>query len=198
MSAVTAGLSLCMPCCCKQHGETLSRLCRGVLVSRCCSDSLIGKALAAVLPPRQLISPQAEYCTLHNNIVPLTCRNRDDNIAIYAPTPELQKQRGCWAAAAGVAWGAPHMLWWAFYDNEQTRSGAYRGYWLVDNANRETPLFNAYQQYYRDAQEFVRSVMGATGKPPSDYAFRKWAVQRLVQLSGKTDVALPEVRYWGF
>uniref|UniRef100_A0A383VL34 Glycoside hydrolase family 42 N-terminal domain-containing protein n=1 Tax=Tetradesmus obliquus TaxID=3088 RepID=A0A383VL34_TETOB len=125
-------------------------------------------------------------------------RNRDDNIAIYAPTPELQKQRGCWAAAAGVAWGAPHMLWWAFYDNEQTRSGAYRGYWLVDNGNRDTPLFRAYQQYFSDAQEFVRSVMAATGKPPSDYGFRVWATERLIQLSGKTDVPTrPAVRYWG-
>jgi hypothetical protein len=129
----------------------------------------------------------------------LSCnRNRDDNIAIYAPTPELQKQRGCWAAAAGVAWGAPHMLWWAFYDNEQTRSGAYRGYWLVDNGNRDTPLFRAYQQYFVDSQEFVRSVMAATGKPPSDYGFRVWATERLIQLSGKTDVpSRPVVRFWG-
>ena len=89
------------------------------------------------------------------------------------------------------------MLWWAFYDNEQTRSGAYRGYWLVDSGNRDTPLFRAYQQYFRDANDFVRSVIAATGKPPGDYAFRVWAVERLIQLSGKTDVWLPSVRYWG-
>jgi hypothetical protein len=90
------------------------------------------------------------------------------------------------------------MLWWAFYDNEQTRSGAYRGYWLVDNGNRATPLFRAYSQYLTDSQEFVRSVMAATGKPPTNYAFRVWATERLIQLSGKTDVPTrPVVRFWG-
>eukprot|EP00879_Flechtneria_rotunda_P023895 GHRR01025305.1.p1 GENE.GHRR01025305.1~~GHRR01025305.1.p1 ORF type:complete len:319 (+),score=71.55 GHRR01025305.1:298-1254(+) len=124
-------------------------------------------------------------------------RNRDDAVAIYAPTPQLQKQRGCWAAASGVAWGAPYMMWWAFYDNERTSSGNFRGYWLVDNGNRETPLFKAYQQYYKDANEFVRSVIAATGKPPGDYAFRVWATERLIQLSGRTNLWKPYVRYWG-
>jgi hypothetical protein len=89
------------------------------------------------------------------------------------------------------------MMWWAFYDNENTKSGGFRGYWLVDTGNRDTPLFRAYQQYYADAQDFVRSVLAATGKPPGDYAFRVWATNRLIQLSGKTDVWKPEVRYWG-
>lgn len=88
-------------------------------------------------------------------------------------------------------------MWWAFYDTENTKTGGYRGYWLVDNANRETPLFKAYQQYYADAQNFVRSVVAATGKPPGDYGFRLWATERLVQVSGRTDVSPPDVRYWG-
>ena len=126
-----------------------------------------------------------------------TCSAKDDSVATYAPTPEAQKTRALWAAASGIAWGAPHMLWWAFYDNEATRSGGFRGYWLVDNGNRDTPLFRAMQQYYTDANEYVRSVLAATGKVPSEYAFRVWAVERLIQLSGRTDVWRPQVRYWG-
>ncbi|KAF8072403.1 hypothetical protein HT031_000062 [Scenedesmus sp. PABB004] len=126
-------------------------------------------------------------------------RNRDDNVAIYAPTPELQRARGCWAAASAVAWGAPHVLWWTLFDNEQTRSGAYRGYGLVDAGNRDTPLFKAYQAFYSQADEYVRSVLAATGRVPGDYAFRSWAVDALVALSGRPDAAptRPPVRYWG-
>jgi hypothetical protein len=105
-------------------------------------------------------------------------------------------QKALWAAASAISWGTPEVLWWATYETEVTRGGNYRGFWLIDNQNRETPLFRAMQQYWRDARQFVRSVIAATGKPPTNYAFRKWSAQRLVELSGTGYKALPPVKAW--
>lgn len=90
------------------------------------------------------------------------------------------------------------MLWWQMYDNELTSRGNYRGYNLVDSKNKEMPLFIALKSYFADSQQYVRSVVAATNATPGDYAFRSWAVRRLVTLSGRAVTApLPSVRYYG-
>jgi len=120
----------------------------------------------------------------------------DGKASQTAPTPEMQKQRALWAAASGIAWGSEHMMWWQFQENEMTKDGQYRGFWLVDNNNKPTPLYQSLQQFYKDAEDFVRSTLAATGKLPTRYAYRRWAVYRLIELSGKTDTSVwkPYVR----
>jgi hypothetical protein len=111
---------------------------------------------------------------------------------------EMQKQRALCAAASGMAWGSPHMMWWQFQDNERDRQGRFRGFWLVDANNKPTPLWLSMQQYFKDANDYVRSVLAATRSPPSSYAFRRWGVKRLIELSGRKDGCQwkPYVRPW--
>lgn len=143
--------------------------------------------------------PTPAFCMYLLPTPPPPCHSYPDGSrSKTAPNMELQKQRALCAAASGMAWGSPHMMWWQFQDNEKDKQGRYRGFWLVDANNKPTPLWLSMQQYFKDANDYVRSVVAATGSPPTSYAFRRWGVKRLIELSGRSDNCQwrPYVRPW--
>jgi hypothetical protein len=127
----------------------------------------------------------------------------------YVPTtPEIVAARSMWHCAAAVAWGSPLTLFWEVYSNEPgidpaTGLPCDRGYWLIDNAGAPAPVMEAHRAFFAAADQYIAehsttSDDGAAVPPPLD-EFRRWAVAKLVELSGygALGVAPPPVRPLG-
>jgi hypothetical protein len=120
------------------------------------------------------------------------------------PTEALQARYALWQAACTIAWGSPYNMWWTFYDStvqvvlpNATNSTLPRGFHLVTPENKETVLYKAMQEYWRASRAYVEGWIDAKGKAPGDFAFRKWAVDKLAELSGVTGLTKPIVKDHG-
>jgi hypothetical protein len=125
--------------------------------------------------------------------------NPDGSPSLPTTTEALQARYALWQAASLIAWGSPYNNWWTLYDNTRTNTSTPQphGYHLVTPENRETILYKALQDYWKSARAYVAGWVDARGKAPGDFVFRKWAVDKLVALSGVTDVPKPTVKYHG-
>jgi hypothetical protein len=74
---------------------------------------------------------------------------------------------------AGMEWGCPFVLYWEIYDNEG------RGYWMIDKNNVEQPVYKAYQAFYEEMKEYVRTHIESEGHVPATEEFREQAVRVL-------------------
>ncbi len=70
-----------------------------------------------------------------------------------------------------------------------------RGYWLVDDAGTDAPVFKGFQDYFAAADAFLEDhAKWHGGAAPDLNVFRRWAVAKLGELAGYTEVPLPAVR----
>jgi len=111
----------------------------------------------------------------------------------------LQARYALWQMACTIAWGSPHNMWWTFYDNTATNTipSKPQGFHLVTPENKDTVLYKALQEYWRASRRFVGGWVESKGKAPGDFAFRKWAVGKLAELSGVTGLPKPTVKDQG-
>jgi len=114
-------------------------------------------------------------------------------------TPEIVMQRSMWHMAQAIAWGSPFTLFWELYSNEPgvdaEGQACDRGYWLVDDKGADAPVFTGFKQYFAAANEHLASYAAShAGAAPDLNSFRVWAVAKLGELAGYTEVPLPEVR----
>ena len=125
--------------------------------------------------------------------------NHDGTPALPTTTEALQARYALWQVASTIAWGSAYNNWWTLYDNSVTNTSTPKpkGYHLVTPENKETALYKALQEYWEAARAYVAGWMDAKGHGPGDFAFRKWAVDKLVALSGVNDVPKPTVKYHG-
>ncbi len=85
---------------------------------------------------------------------------------------EVQADLRCrWVIRAGLEWGCPFVLYWELYNNEVEPDGTQRGYWMIDDTGRQTPVYQTYLDYYRDAGAFLRTFAGRNGRLPTGREF---------------------------
>jgi len=72
-----------------------------------------------------------------------------------------------WVIRTGLEWGCPFVLYWELYNNEVEPDGTQRGYWMIDDAGRQTPVYQSYRCYYQDLQAFLHRFTIRTGRPPT-------------------------------
>jgi hypothetical protein len=83
------------------------------------------------------------------------------------------------------------------YSNEPgvdpaTGAACDRGYWLIDDKNADAPVFTAYKAYFAAAREYLAAFAASNaGAQPDLNTFRRWAVGKLVELTGYTGVPAP-------
>jgi hypothetical protein len=89
--------------------------------------------------------------------------------------PQAHDRRNREVTRAILEWGCPFALYWEFYCNEP-RGESYEGYWLVDDQQVRSPLYETFESYYTGVKQFVAESMRSTGKPPSDREIRDFAI----------------------
>jgi len=87
-------------------------------------------------------------------------------------TPEEINERAKWVIRSGLKWGSPFILWWEMYNNELTKDGKNRGFWLINERGDKTPLYNTHQAFYDEARKWVKNYCDAHSKMPSCLEFR--------------------------
>ena len=94
-------------------------------------------------------------------------------------TPELQEQYARRAARAGLEWGAAFILYWEFYNNEIDGDGNQRGFWMIDDQGVEQPVYDTFERYYNQTDQFVADFEMANEILPGDTQFRQFAAPAL-------------------
>lgn len=92
----------------------------------------------------------------------------------YDPTEHDRRNRE--VTRAIIEWGCPFAIYWQFYCNEP-RGDSYEGFWLIDDQQRETPLYDRFVAYYRALDAFVLSARSRTGKYPTAEQIRNFAIE---------------------
>ena len=96
---------------------------------------------------------------------------------VAARTPEEINERAKWVLKTGLKWGAPFILWWEMYNNELTKDGKNRGFWLINDKGEKTPLYNTHQAFYTEARVWLRNYVDTHRKLPSQDEFRNAALK---------------------
>ena len=91
-------------------------------------------------------------------------------------TPQEQDALARQVMRAGLSWGCPFVLYWEMYNNEVTKDGAQRGFWLIDDKNVKQPVYFTLQKFYAQAQRYVKDFTKAHGRPPSQLEFSRAAI----------------------
>ncbi|MDQ2688181.1 MAG: hypothetical protein M3Y28_09975, partial [Armatimonadota bacterium] len=78
-------------------------------------------------------------------------------------TPQEQDALSRQVMRVGLSWGCPFVLYWEMYNNEVTKDGAQRGFWLIDDKNVKQPVYFTLQEFYARAQRYVKDFTKAHG-----------------------------------
>lgn len=89
---------------------------------------------------------------------------------------EIDK-RAKWVIKYAIEWGCPYILFWEMYNNEIKPDGTQKGFWLINNNNKRTKLYQTHRLFYKEVSEYITKKWNETGKMPTDEEFRKDAVQ---------------------
>ncbi len=92
-------------------------------------------------------------------------------------SPEEINERAKWVIKTGLKWGSPFILWWEMYNNELTKDGKNRGFWLINEHREKTPLYYTHQQFYQESRSWVEEYVKKHGKIPSQDEFMKAALE---------------------
>lgn len=92
-------------------------------------------------------------------------------------TPEEINERAKWVIKTALKWGSPFILWWEMYNNELTKDGKNRGFWLINEKGEKTPLYYTHQQFYNEARNWLEKYTSKHSKMPSEDEFRAAALK---------------------
>lgn len=80
----------------------------------------------------------------------------------------------------GLEWGCPFVLYWEIYNNEiDKKTGAQRGFWLIDDKGVKQPVYDTHRQFYEKARQFVAEFRAKNGRAPTSEEYAKFAVTLL-------------------
>lgn len=102
--------------------------------------------------------------------------------AAYSPAEQDRLSRQ--VMRVGLEWGCPFVLYWEMYNNEVSKDGAQRGFWLIDDKGARQPVYGTHQAYYQWARAWASSFRDREGRLPSFDEFREAAVPYLDALPG--------------
>ncbi len=95
--------------------------------------------------------------------------------AITMPAEEVNK-RAKWVIKTAMKWGSPYILWWEMYNNELTKEGKNRGYWLTNDKGEKTQLYFTHQNFYAEGKKWIKDFVAKNGKMPTNDEFREAAI----------------------
>jgi len=97
------------------------------------------------------------------------------NEPAYRPAAEVDK-RAKWVMKTALKWGCPYILWWEMYNNELTKEGKNRGFWLINDKGEKTPLYYTHQKFLKEGKEWMRNYVNKKGKIPTNEDYTKAAL----------------------
>ena len=97
------------------------------------------------------------------------------NEPAYRPAAEVDK-RAKWVMKTALKWGCPYILWWEMYNNELSKEGKNRGFWLINDKGEKTPLYYTHQNFYTESKKWMKDFVAKNKKMPTDDQFRKAAM----------------------
>lgn len=100
----------------------------------------------------------------------------NDNVSIDT---RLQDSASRTVVATALKWGCPYALYWEMYNNEITKDGKHKGYWLITDQGNKVPLFETHQKFLEKAKTFISQTREKTGSVPSQETFNRQAVDWL-------------------
>ncbi|MBV9864549.1 MAG: SGNH/GDSL hydrolase family protein [Abitibacteriaceae bacterium] len=91
-------------------------------------------------------------------------------------TPEKQDELSRQVMREGLSWGCPFVLYWEMFNNEVTKDGKQRGFWLIDDKGNKQPIYFTHQRYYQWARQYVADFKQQHSHLPTAAEFSKAAV----------------------
>ena len=98
------------------------------------------------------------------------------NEPAFRPASEVDK-RAKWVIKTALKWGCPYILWWEMYNNELSKDGKNRGFWLINDKGEKTPLYYTHQSFYKEGISWVKKYVKKNKRMPSQDEFLKKAVE---------------------
>lgn len=89
---------------------------------------------------------------------------------------DIVNERAKWVIKASLKWGSPFILWWEMYNNELTKDGKNRGFWLINDKGEKTPLYYTHQNFYAETKKWLKEYVARNKKMPTDDEFRNAAL----------------------
>lgn len=77
---------------------------------------------------------------------------------------------------AGLSWGCPFVLYWEMFNNEVTKDGKQRGFWLIDDKNVKQPVYATHQRFYAQARRYVADFQKTRHRLPTRAEFGAAAI----------------------
>jgi hypothetical protein len=63
------------------------------------------------------------------------------------------------------------------YNNELSKDGKNRGFWLINDKGEKTPLYYTHQKFYQESKAWLKNYTLKYHKMPSQEEFRKAAIK---------------------
>jgi hypothetical protein len=89
-------------------------------------------------------------------------------------SPEEQDRRSRNVMRVALEWGCPFVLY-----NNEVENGKQVGYWMVDDQNKEQPVYTTHQRFYVAMKKWNRDFLEKNNRLPSPEEFSKEAVNIL-------------------
>ena len=93
-----------------------------------------------------------------------------------AYTQEEIDHRAKWVMKTALRFGCPFVLFWEMYNNELNTDGSNRGFWLIDQQGKKTPLYDPHRRFYEESRRWLEQFAAKHNRMPSDVEFRQAAV----------------------
>jgi len=88
--------------------------------------------------------------------------------------PQRQVENTLRIIRSAIEWGAPFVLFWAFYNNESERLIHGGGFWLIDDNNQKQPVWHLHHQLLSDIQSWQESQLRELGSLPGNAGWRRF------------------------
>ncbi len=99
--------------------------------------------------------------------------------------PKEHERRNREYALKFLSWGCPYVLYWEVFNNE-VKNGKQVGFWLINDQNEIQPLYNTFQNLYRQAKVFVATALAEQGRRPTPSEYAKFASRELANQTTPT------------
>lgn len=81
---------------------------------------------------------------------------------------------------SAIDWGCPFVLYWELYNNEvDEKTGAHRGYWMIDNEGARQPVYDTHHRFLEEARAYVAAFRKREARDPTAAEFRAEALRLL-------------------
>ena len=100
-------------------------------------------------------------------------------------SPEEQDAWSRMVLKAGLEWGTPFILQWAFYNNEIDHKGEQIGFWMINDKNQKQPVYFTYQNFYKAAKKWVTNFYVENNRLPGREEYDSFAVKMIDQVTNQ-------------